>query len=139
MRGLYGDGLLKIEMHFLPDVFVKCEECKGRRYNKETLEVRYKGKTISDILDMTWKKPCHFLKCSFHTQKNCNPERSGTFLHSPGQPSTTLSGGEAQRIKLATELSKRATGKHHLHTGRTYYRTSFCRCTQIGGNFKKTF
>ncbi len=106
-----GDGLVKIEMHFLPDVYVPCEVCGGKRYNRETLEVRYKGKNISDVLDMTIEEACSFF---------ANQQRILTKIQTLydvglgyvklGQSSTTLSGGEAQRVKLATELSKRSTG-----------------------------
>ncbi len=107
-----GDGILKIEMHFLPDVFVKCEECKGKRYNRETLEVKYKGKTIADILDMTVEEALVFFENvpSIYRKISTLNEVGLSYIRL-GQPSTTLSGGEAQRIKLATELSKRATGK----------------------------
>lgn len=106
-----GDGLLKIEMHFLPDVYVPCEVCKGKRYNRETLEVRYKGKNIAEVLDMTIEEALDFFK----NQKKIH-NRLQTLMDvglgyvKLGQPATTLSGGEAQRIKLATELSKRSTG-----------------------------
>ena len=107
-----GDGLLKIEMHFLPDIYVPCEVCKGKRYNRETLEVHYKGKTIADVLDMTAEEALAFFenipKLKAKLQTLCDVGLSYTRL---GQPSTTLSGGEAQRVKLATELSKRATGR----------------------------
>ena len=107
-----GDGILKIEMHFLPDIYVPCEVCKGKRYNKETLEVKYKGKSISDVLNMTVEEALEFFanipKIKPKLQTLCDV---GLGYIKLGQPSTTLSGGEAQRIKLATELSKRATGK----------------------------
>ena len=107
-----GDGLLKIEMHFLPDIYVPCEVCKGKRYNRETLEVRYKGKNISDVLDMTVEEGLAFFanlpKLQSKLQTLCDVGLGYTRL---GQPSTTLSGGEAQRVKLATELTKRATGR----------------------------
>jgi len=107
-----GDGIIKIEMHFLPDVYIPCEVCKGKRYNRETLEVRYKGKNIADVLDMTVSQALEFFR-------NIPPiaRKLGT-IHDVGldyirlgQPATTLSGGEAQRVKLATELSKRGTGR----------------------------
>ena len=107
-----GDGVLKIEMHFLPDIYVPCEVCKGKRYNRETLEVKYKGKTISDVLDMTVEEALNFfenipkIKSKIQTLYDV-----GLGYIKLGQPSTTLSGGEAQRVKLATELSKKATGK----------------------------
>ena len=107
-----GDGVLKIEMHFLSDIYVPCEVCKGKRYNKETLEVKYKGKTISDVLDMTVEESLEFFK---NLPKIKNKIQTlydvGLGYIKLGQPSTTLSGGEAQRVKLATELSKKATGK----------------------------
>ena len=107
-----GDGLLKIEMNFLPDVYVPCEVCKGKRYNRETLEVHYKGKNIAEVLDMTVEEALAF----FQNQPKIR-DRLQTLMDvglgyvKLGQPSTTLSGGEAQRIKLATELSKRSTGR----------------------------
>ena len=107
-----GDGVLKIEMHFLPDVYVPCEVCKGKRYNKETLEVKYKGKSISDILEMTVEEALEFFaNVPKIKQKIQTLYDVGLGYIKLGQPSTTLSGGEAQRIKLATELSKRPTGK----------------------------
>ena len=107
-----GDGILKIEMHFLPDVYVPCEVCKGKRYNRETLEVKYKGKNIADVLNMTIEEACTFFENHpkiYRKIKTLN--EVGLRYLKLGQPSTTLSGGEAQRVKLATELSKRATGK----------------------------
>jgi excinuclease ABC subunit A len=107
-----GDGILKIEMHFLPDVYVPCEVCKGKRYNRETLEVKYKGKSIAEVLDMTVSEACEFF------QNLPNIARKFQTLHDVGldyirlgQPATTLSGGEAQRVKLAAELARRATGR----------------------------
>lgn len=107
-----GDGIIKIEMHFLPDVYVPCEVCHGKRYNREALEIHYKGKTISDVLDMTCETALEFFSNIPSVAK-----KLGTLVDvglgyiTLGQPATTLSGGEAQRVKLATELSKRATGK----------------------------
>ena len=107
-----GDGLIKIEMHFLPDIYVPCEVCKGKRYNHETLEVKYKGKTIADVLDMTVEEALDFFNnIPKIKQKIQTLYDVGLGYIKLGQPSTTLSGGEAQRVKLATELSKRATGK----------------------------
>ena len=107
-----GDGILKIEMHFLPDIYVPCDVCKGKRYNKETLEVKYKGKTISDVLDMTVEEALEFFKNLPRIKNKIQTLYDvGLGYIKLGQPSTTLSGGEAQRIKLATELSKKATGK----------------------------
>ncbi len=107
-----GDGVIKIEMHFLPDMFVPCEVCKGKRYNRETLQVKYKGKNISDVLEMTVDEACEFFKAIpsiFNKIKTLQDVGLGYIKL--GQSSTTLSGGEAQRVKLATELSKRATGR----------------------------
>ena len=107
-----GDGLLKIEMHFLPDVYVPCEVCKGKRYNRETLEVKYKGKNIADVLDMTVEEALSFFdNLPKIREKLQTLYEVGLGYIRLGQPSTTLSGGEAQRVKLATELSKRSTGK----------------------------
>lgn len=107
-----GDGILKVEMHFLPDVYVPCEVCKGKRYNRETLQVKYKDKTISDVLDMTVEEGLEFFKNIPKTKKKLQTLYDvGLGYIKIGQPSTELSGGEAQRVKLATELSKRATGK----------------------------
>ena len=107
-----GDGVLKIEMHFLPDLYVPCEVCHGKRYNRETLEVKYKGKNIADVLDMTVEEALEFFNnIPKIKQKIQTLYDVGLGYIKLGQPSTTLSGGEAQRIKLATELSKRATGK----------------------------
>lgn len=108
----YGDGIIKIEMHFLPDIFVPCEVCGGKRYNRETLEVRYKGKNISEVLEMTIEEACEFFKpvpSVYNKLKTINDVGLGYIKL--GQSATTLSGGEAQRVKLATELSKRSTGK----------------------------
>lgn len=107
-----GDGIIKIEMHFLPDVYVPCEVCHGKRYNRETLDVKYKGKSISDVLDMTVNEACVFFENLPSILRKIETLRDvGLGYIKLGQPSTALSGGEAQRIKLATELSKRSTGK----------------------------
>lgn len=107
-----GDGILKIEMHFLPDVYVPCEVCKGQRYNRETLEVRFKGKNIAEVLDMTIEEACTFFENHPKIYRKIKTlQEVGLGYLKLGQPSTTLSGGEAQRVKLATELSKRATGR----------------------------
>ena len=108
----FGDGIIKIEMHFLPDIFVPCEVCGGKRYNRETLEVKYKGKSIADVLDMTVEEACEFfapVPSIYNKIKTMNEVGLGYIKL--GQSSTTLSGGEAQRVKLATELAKRSTGK----------------------------
>lgn len=107
-----GDGIIKIEMHFLPDIYVPCEVCKGKRYNRETLQVKYKGKNISDVLEMTVDEACEFFKpiASIYNKIKTLQEVGLGYIKF-GQSSTTLSGGEAQRVKLATELSKRATGR----------------------------
>lgn len=107
-----GDGIIKIEMHFLPDVYVPCEVCKGKRYNRETLEVKYKGKSISDVLEMTIEEACEFFQpIPKIYRKLVTLLEVGLGYIRLGQPATTLSGGEAQRVKLASELSKRSTGK----------------------------
>jgi len=107
-----GDGLIKIEMHFLPDVYVPCEVCKGKRYNRETLEVKYKGKSIADVLDMTVNEAAEFFRNIPGISRKLNTLKEvGLGYIKLGQPSTTLSGGEAQRVKLATELSKKSTGR----------------------------
>ncbi len=107
-----GDGIIKIEMHFLSDVYVPCEVCKGKRYNRETLEVKYKGKSINDVLEMSVEEGMEFFANipKIHRKLKTLFE-VGLGYVKLGQPATTLSGGEAQRVKLATELSKRSTGK----------------------------
>jgi excinuclease ABC subunit A len=107
-----GDGIIKIEMHFLPDVYVPCEVCKGKRYNRETLEVRYKGKNISEVLESTVSEACElFANIPPIARKLGTLRDVGLEYIRLGQPATTLSGGEAQRVKLASELGKRSTGR----------------------------
>lgn len=107
-----GDGIIKIEMHFLPDVYVPCEVCHGKRYNRETLEVKYKGKSIYDVLNMTVEEAVEFFRPVPSICRKLEALNDvGLSYIRLGQPSTTLSGGEAQRIKLAAELGKRSTGK----------------------------
>ncbi|HJW71280.1 MAG TPA: hypothetical protein VJ486_00370, partial [Geothrix sp.] len=107
-----GDGIIKIEMHFLPDVYVQCEVCKGARYNRETLEVRYKGKSIAEVLDMTVSQALQFMENIPRIKSKLKTlEEVGLGYIKLGQSATTLSGGEAQRGKLAKELAKRATGR----------------------------
>ncbi len=107
-----GDGIIKIEMHFLPDVYIPCEVCKGKRYNRETLEVKYKDRSISDVLDMTVEEGLHFFENHPKIRRKLQTLYDvGLSYIKIGQPSTTLSGGEAQRVKLATELAKRSTGQ----------------------------
>ncbi len=139
-----GDGIIKIEMHFLPDIFVPCEVCGGKRYNRETLEVKYKGKSISDVLEMTVEEALNFfenlprLKNKLQTLYDV-----GLSYVKLGQPSTTLSGGEAQRVKLATELSRKSTGKTvyildepttGLHTADVHRLTEILQRLTEGGN-----
>ncbi|MHB8757244.1 MAG: excinuclease ABC subunit UvrA, partial [Bacillota bacterium] len=107
-----GDGIIKIEMHFLPDVYVPCEVCKGKRYNRETLEVRYKGKSIAEVLEMTVDEALEFFRNLPRLKRKLETLHDvGLGYIKLGQPATTLSGGEAQRVKLATELSRRSNGK----------------------------
>lgn len=107
-----GDGIIKIEMHFLPDIYVPCEVCKGKRYNRETLEIKYKDKSIHDVLEMTVEEGLHFFDSIPKIQRKLQTLYNvGLGYIKIGQPATTLSGGEAQRVKLATELAKRATGR----------------------------
>ena len=107
-----GDGIIKIEMHFLPDVYVPCEVCHGKRYNRETLEVKYKGKNIYEVLDMSVREALDFFRNVPQIYRYLNTlDQVGLGYIKLGQPSTQLSGGEAQRVKLATELTKRSTGK----------------------------
>ena len=107
-----GDGIIKIEMHFLPDVYVPCDVCKGKRYNRETLEIKYKGKSIYDVLEMTVEEGLEFFSSLPRIARKLQTLQDvGLGYVKIGQPATTLSGGEAQRVKLATELSKRSTGR----------------------------
>ena len=107
-----GDGIIKIEMHFLPDVYVPCEICKGKRYNRETLEVKYKGKSISEVLEMTIEDACEFFKNIPRIHRKLQTLLDvGLGYMKLGQPATTLSGGEAQRVKLAAELIAEARAK----------------------------
>ena len=107
-----GDGIIKIEMHFLPDVYVPCDECKGSRYNRETLEVHYKGKSIADVLNMTVSEAVEFFQHIPKVSRKLETMNDvGLGYIKLGQPATTLSGGEAQRVKLATELSRRSNGR----------------------------
>ena len=118
-----GDGVIKIEMHFLPDVYVTCDACKGKRYNRETLEVLFKGKSIADVLDMTVEEAAEFFKAVPRVRETFKTlHRVGLDYIHVGQQATTLSGGEAQRVKLAKELSKRAHRPHALHPGRADHR-----------------
>ncbi|HSY85048.1 MAG TPA: ATP-binding cassette domain-containing protein, partial [Verrucomicrobiae bacterium] len=107
-----GDGVIKIEMHFLPDVYVQCDTCKGKRYNRETLEITFKDKSIADVLDMTVDEGIAFFKAvpAIRDKLQMLQEVGLGYIHI-GQPATTLSGGEAQRVKLSRELSRRATGR----------------------------
>ena len=135
VRGLRGDGMLKIEMHFLPDIYVPCEVCKGKRYNRETLEVTYKGKNISRRAGHDrGRGPGVLRQPAQDPPKAAKPSVDvGLGYIKLGQSSTTLSGGEAQRVKLATELSRRSTGKHHLYPGRAHHRPAHRRRPQARG------
>ncbi|MEY8839074.1 ATP-binding cassette domain-containing protein, partial [Cribrihabitans sp. XS_ASV171] len=107
-----GDGVIKIEMHFLPDVYVTCETCKGARYNRETLEIKFKGKSIADVLDMTVEDAQEFFKAVPSIREKMDAlARVGLGYIKVGQQATTLSGGEAQRVKLSKELARRSTGR----------------------------
>ncbi len=107
-----GDGIVQIEMHFLPDIYVPCEVCKGKRYNRETLEVKYKGKSIADVLDMTVEEACAFFANVPKIHRKLQTLKDvGLGYMTAGPGATTLSGGEAQRVKLAIELSRRSTGR----------------------------
>ena len=129
-----GDGQIKIEMHFLPDVYVPCEQCHGKRYNRETLDVRFKGKTIADVLDMPVEEAVEFFKHipKIHRRLETLNDVGLGYIRL-GQPATTLSGGEAQRVKLATELSKVATGPHALHPRRADDRPALRRRAAAAG------
>lgn len=139
-----GDGIIKIEMHFLPDIYVPCEVCKGKRYNRETLDVKYKGKSIYDVLEMTVEEGVEFFKNIPKIQRKLQTLYDvGLGYVKIGQPATTLSGGEAQRVKLATELSKRSTGKTiyildepttGLHTGDVHKLVEVLQKLVDGGN-----
>ena len=126
-----GDGVIKIEMHFLPDVYVECETCAGKRYNRETLEIKYKDKSIADVLDMTVEEAADFFKAvpSIRDKMETLKDVGLTYIK-VGQQANTLSGGEAQRVKLSKELSKRSTGKTLYILDEPHNRPSFRRCTQ---------
>lgn len=127
-----GDGIIKIEMHFLPDVYVPCEVCQGKRYNRETLEVKYKGKSIYDVLNMTVEEAVKFFENVPSIRRKIETLYDvGLSYIRLGQPSTTLSGGEAQRVKLATELSRRSTGKTIYILDEPTTGLHFCRCAQV--------
>ena len=130
-----GDGLIKIEMHFLPPVYVTCEACNGRRYNRETLEITYKGMNIADVLDMTVDEAVTFFRAVPQIYEPLlTLAEVGLGYIRLGQRATTLSGGEAQRVKLAAELSRKADRPHALHSGRTDHRPAFPRRGQAAGS-----
>ena len=121
-----GDGVIKIEMHFLPDVYVTCETCKGARYNRETLEIKFKGKSIADVLDMTVEEAREFFKAVPSIRDKMEAlHRVGLDYIKVGQQATTLSGGEAQRVKLSKEFSKTLHRADAVHSGRTHDRAAF--------------
>ena len=124
-----GDGVIKIEMHFLPDVYVTCDVCKGKRYNRETLEIKFKGKSIADVLDMTVEEAAEFFKAvpSVRDKLETLPRVGLGYIH-VGQQATTLSGGEAQRIKLSKELSQARHRPHALYPRRADDRAALPRC-----------
>ena len=129
-----GDGIIRIEMQFLPDVYVPCEECKGNRYNRETLEIQFRGKSIADVLEMTVEEGLEFFQNIPRIRNKLETLNAvGLGYVRLGQPATTLSGGEAQRIKLSKELSRRATGQHALHPGRADHRPPLRGCAQAAG------
>ena len=126
-----GDGVIKIEMHFLPDIYVTCDVCKGKRYDRETLEIKFKGKSIADVLDMTVEEAAELFKAVPSVRDKLQTlARVGLGYIHVGQQATTLSGGEAQRIKLSKELSKRATGRTLYILGRAHHRASLPRCRE---------
>ena len=130
-----GDGQIKIEMHFLPDVYVPCEQCDGKRYNRETLEVRFKGKTIADVLEMPVREAVEFFENIPKIKRRVQALNDvGLGYVRLGQPATTLSGGEAQRVKLASELSKVATGPDALHPRRAHHRPALRRRPAAAGD-----
>ena len=130
-----GDGVIKIEMHFLPDVYVTCDVCKGKRYNRETLEVLFKGKSIADVLDMTVEEAAEFFKAVPRVRETFKTlHRVGLDYIHVGQQATTLSGGEAQRVKLAKELSQARHRPHALHPGRADHRPAFPRRQEAAGS-----
>ena len=130
-----GDGVIKIEMHFLPDVYVTCDVCKGKRYNRETLEVLFKGKSIADVLDMTVEEALEFFKAVPRVRDVLMLlHRVGLDYIHVGQQATTLSGGEAQRVKLAKELSQARHRPHALHSGRADHRPAFPRRGEAAGS-----
>ena len=126
-----GDGVIKIEMHFLPDVYVQCDTCKGKRYNRETLEITFKDKSIADVLDMTVDEGVDFFKAvpAIRDKLQMLQEVGLGYIHI-GQPATTLSGGEAQRVKLSKRAVAPRHGAHPLHPGRADHRPAFRRCAQ---------
>ena len=129
-----GDGVIKIEMHFLPDVYVTCDVCKGKRYNRETLEVLFKGKSIADVLDMTVEEAAEFFKAVPRVRETFKTlHRVGLDYIHVGQQATTLSGGEAQRVKLAKELSQARHRPHALHPGRADHGAAFPRRQEAAG------
>ena len=130
-----GDGVIKIEMHFLPDVYVTCETCHGARYNRETLEIKFKGKSIADVLDMTVEDAQEFFKAVPSIREKMDAlVRVGLGYIKVGQQATTLSGGEAQRVKLSKELAKALHRPHALYPRRADHRAAFRGCPQAAGS-----